>query len=141
MRYAKATGVSSARSREHIIDFAARGKRIRFVMALPVKTEPRFLIRKRYGRDATNPPHMVEKLWEQEVRQHWRALALLVKAKLAAVEAGITTFESEFLAHIVIPGLGGKTTTVGEYTLPRIEKGYLDGRLPPLLPGSTEEGP
>jgi hypothetical protein len=64
------------------------------------------------------------------VRQRWRALALVIKAKLEAVEAGITIFEEEFLAHIVLPD--GRTA--GEYMVPQIEESYRTKQMPPLLP-------
>ena len=35
--------------------------------------------------------------WEQACRQRWRALALVIKAKLEAIDAEISTFEEEFL--------------------------------------------
>ena len=62
-------------------------------------------------------------------RQAWRALVL--KAKLEAVEAGITTIEQEFLADMVIPG----DVTVGETLLPRLDDALNTGRMPDLLPG------
>jgi hypothetical protein len=43
-----------------------------------------------------------QRAWEQAVRQRWRALVLVIKAKLEAVESGITSFEDEFLAHTVL---------------------------------------
>lgn len=49
------------------------------------------------------------KEYEQAGRQRWRALALVIKAKLEAVGTGIVTFEEEFLAHIVLPS--GRTVT------------------------------
>ena len=61
--------------------------------------------------------------------QRWRALLLVVKAKLEAVEAEIATFEEEFLPHIVLPN--GRT--VGEMALPEIERAYQGGRTPALL--------
>jgi hypothetical protein len=54
--------------------------------------------------------------WEQATRQRWRALALAIKAKLEAVQCGITTLEEEFLAHIVING----GETIGEAMVPRL---------------------
>ena len=69
--------------------------------------------------------------WEQATRQRWRALALAVKAKLEAVEAGIATFESEFLAHIVMDD----GQTIGEKLLPQIDRALMAGKLPKLLPG------
>ncbi len=40
---------------------------------------------------------------EQEARQKWRALLLLVKAKLSSVEAKIASFEEAFVGDIVMP--------------------------------------
>jgi hypothetical protein len=70
--------------------------------------------------------------WEQACRQRWRALSLAIKAKLEAVECGITDFETEFLAHIVLPNGRG---TVAEWLLPQIDKAYESGKMPTLLPG------
>jgi hypothetical protein len=66
-------------------------------------------------------------------REGWRALVLAIKAKLEAVEAGITTFETEFLAHIVLPD--GRT--VGEHAIPKLEE-TLRGEIPRLLPASFD---
>src|SRR5699024_6116634 len=82
------------------IEFVARGRRIRFMLALP---DPQ-------DREITHTPtgqvrarQSVEKVYDQAVRQRWRALVLLVKAKLEAVESGIVEFETEFLAQTVLP--------------------------------------
>jgi hypothetical protein len=40
---------------------------------------------------------------EQAARQKWRALLLLVKAKLESVDARIATFEEAFATDIVMP--------------------------------------
>lgn len=60
-----------------------------------------------------------------------RSLCLCVKAKLEAVESGISSFESEFLAHFVVPG--GKT--FGEIAIPQLEEARISGKLPQLLLG------
>ncbi len=70
-------------------------------------------------------------LWEQACRQRWRALALVVRGKLEAVEAGITTVEDEFLAHLVLPS----GETFGEWAGPQLEAAYERGQMPALLPG------
>lgn len=67
-----------------------------------------------------------QKEWEQSCRSAWRCLFLAVKAKLVAVEAQITTFEQEFMAHIVLPN--GRTT--GEEILPQIDEAYRSGKMP-----------
>jgi hypothetical protein len=45
-----------------------------------------------------------QKVYDDEVRRRWRALLLVVKAKLVAVDEGITSLEREFLADVVLPG-------------------------------------
>lgn len=68
--------------------------------------------------------------WEQACRSRWRALYLIVKAKLEAVEAGISTVEREFLYDIVLPD--GRTA--GEWIAPQIEMAYQTGQMPAMLP-------
>ncbi len=59
-----------------------------------------------------------QKRYDEEVRRCWRALLLVVKAKLVAVDEGITTLEREFLADVVLPD----GETVMEKTRPAIEQ-------------------
>lgn len=68
---------------------------------------------------------------EKLARQSWRALTLVIKAKLEAVASGITHFEDEFMAHIVMPG--GKT--VSEMVRPEICKAYESGKPLQLMAG------
>jgi hypothetical protein len=67
---------------------------------------------------------------EQEERRCWRALLLSIKAKLVAVENGISTFEKEFLAHIVVPGDG---RTLGDALIPELDGIYKRQKMPRLL--------
>lgn len=62
---------------------------------------------------------------EQSNRQRWRALALVIKAKLEAVDAGILSFEESFMSNIVLPS--GKT--VAEEIGPQISAAYSDGAV------------
>jgi len=73
---------------------------------------------------AKNKTHL-----EQLNRQRWRALLLVIRAKLEAVSSGISIFEEEFLAHIVT----NDGQTVGEHLVPRLQSG---GRLA-LPPAET----
>jgi len=66
---------------------------------------------------------------DQETRQRWRALLLVIKAKLEAVASDIATFEQEFLAHIVLPN----NRTVGDMLIPQISNAYKTGKMPKLL--------
>ena len=71
-----------------------------------------------------------EKVYEQMTRQKWRALAACIKAKFAAIEAGISVFEREFFYDTVLPN----GQTVGEYLLPQVNAAYETGKMPPMLP-------
>lgn len=69
----------------------------------------------------------------QQRRQRWRALLLVIKAKLEAVSSDISTFEEEFLAWVVTP----EGLTIGERLLPQLTAIAESGDLPRLLPGPT----
>ena len=116
--------------------FEMRGRRVRFSLSLPERTDPRFSQR-RSGRPAPTTAG-ITRAYEQAVRSLWRALFLVIKAKLEAVESGIAVFESEFLAHIVVPGTN---QTFGEWAIPQIAEAYDRGlALPPLLGPATGGG-
>ncbi len=110
-----------------IILFECKGRRIMFELPLVDIADKQF---DRDGRGTRRTPAKRHEVWEQACRQRWRALALVIKAKLEAVASGITTFEDEFLAHIVMPD--GKT--VATHVRPRIERAYETGSMQPLLP-------
>jgi len=67
---------------------------------------------------------------DQKRRSRWRALFLVIKAKLESIEAGIETVEEAFLGQVVMPD--GRT--VYETASPMIAKNYEGGGVP-LLPG------
>jgi hypothetical protein len=71
--------------------------------------------------------------YDQAVRQRWRALGLIIKAKLEAIESGITTLEREFLADVMLPN----GQTAGQWLEPQIAVAYERGQMPPLLPGGS----
>jgi len=98
-----------------LIAFIANGKNIRFIIPMPSISD---FNQTPTGR--TRKSSSVPAAYEQEIRRRWRALSLVIKAKLEAVECGISEFEDEFLANIVMPN--GKT--VGEQTRPLIETAY-----------------
>lgn len=111
-----------------VILFKLNDRAVRFSVPLPDAEDPRFQpIRKRYGK--TDEQRRYEN-WEQACRSLWRALFLVVKAKLEAVESGITTFEDEFMAHLVI---GPKGQTVSETILPQLNEMRDTGKHLPLM--------
>lgn len=115
-----------------MVMFRANGKQIRFVLPLPSAGERRFTHSSRGERAAS----VAYSEWEQACRSAWRALFLCVKAKLVAIESKITTFDQEFMAHIVLPN--GRTA--GEEILPMIDDAYRTGQMPTFtlaLPAPT----
>ena len=104
-------------------------RQVKFVLPMPDREEERFTHHSR----GLRTPDAALKEWEQACRQRWRALALVIKAKLEAVESGISEFEDEFMANIVMPD--GRL--VSEHVRPRIADSYAQGKVQPLLPGPT----
>lgn len=151
-RYAENTQVTSDRSRAEIestlqrygadqfmygwdresavVMFQAGGRRVKFTLPLPDRDSREFTHTP--GRNQKRSPTQSAAAYEKAVRQRWRALALVIKAKLEAVETGITTFEDEFLAHIMLPS----GETVGQWMGPQVARAYESGKMPALLPGS-----
>lgn len=70
----------------------------------------------------------VAKFLAQVERQRWRAMHLVIKAKLEAVSSGVATFDEEFMPYIVLPN----NQTVAQTMVPLIEQAYRDGRMPRL---------
>ena len=132
MAYAENTTVSVAKSRMEIeelirkhgagqfisgysgnrvmIGFTASGRQVRFLIEIP--------------------EGKTDKQSEQMERQRWRALLLVIKAKFEAIESGVSCFDDEFMAHIVLPN----GQTAGDWAIPQIEAAYQSGQMPKLLP-------
>ena len=108
-----------------LIGFTMYERQIKFVLPLPEKDEFKLTPT---GRERTENSQY--EAWEQACRQRWRALNLVIKAKLEAVECGISVFEDEFMANIVLPG----GQTVSDFMKPQIEKAYISGKIPRMLP-------
>lgn len=108
-----------------LIGFTMNERQIKFILPLPKIEEFRYTPT---GRDRSENSQY--EAWEQACRQRWRALNLVIKAKLEAVECGISVFEDEFMSNIVLPG----GETVGEFMRPQIAQAYISGAVPKLLP-------
>lgn len=113
-----------------VVQFQASSRYVRFELPLPDRNDALFTEYRLGGRDVRRTDNAAKEHYEQAVRQRWRALALCIKAKLEAVEAGITDFEDEFLAHIVLPD----GSTAGRWLRPRIAEVYASGQMPANLP-------
>lgn len=152
MRYAADTDVPSDRSRAEIertlkrygatafayawdggvtsIAFRMSDRQIRFRLPLPDPQAPEFT---RTPTGKQRSASAAEAAYEQAIRQRWRALLLVVKAKLEAVEAGISTVEREFLDSVMLPD----GSTVGEWVGPQLGAVYARGEMPALMPGGS----
>ncbi len=153
-RYAKSTRVSVAKSKEEIertlvrygadqflygadheenfaiVGFRYEQRQIKMRLPMPERGEFFGLHHDSIGREYYRSEDAAEKLYEKAQRQRWRALTLVIKAKLEAIESGIATFEDEFLAYTVLPG----GQTVGEWAAPQLDKAMSNGKVPKLLP-------
>lgn len=68
----------------------------------------------------------------KELNTIHRILLNHLKAKFLAVGTGLTEFEQEFMAHLIIKGKDGHDTTIGESLLPQYHK-HIEGKEGPLL--------
>lgn len=148
-RYAANTEVTSDRSKQEIertltrygasqflygwqetgavIGFRMGGRMFRVDIPMPDRQD---FTQTENGRTRTSPA-AIQTAYEQATRQRWRAAALYIKATLEAVESGLTTLESAFLANTLLPD--GRT--VGNWAEPQIQQVYLTGNMPAFLPG------
>ncbi len=113
---------------EAVIAFRMSGRQIQLKINLPPRDSEEFMSTP--ARRWSRTKEQAYKAWEQACRQRWRALALVIKAKLEAVEAGIATMEDEFLAYTLLPD----GTPFGKWAAPQLEEAYTTGKMPPLLP-------
>jgi hypothetical protein len=104
------------------IAWSYHGRAYRRVIRLPDREEFNQTPARRLRRSVEER----NRAWEQACRSAWRGLALLVKAKLIAVQDGNTSFEDEFLAHALLPG----GETVSQWLEPQIQALVETGRMP-----------
>jgi hypothetical protein len=101
-----------------IVGFVLAGRQVRFVLPLPTEADV-----------ARRPARQRETALAQATRARWRAFVLVLKAKLEAVESGITSIEDEFMAQTVLPD----GSTVSDFMQPQIVKAYEVGTMPSML--------
>lgn len=99
---------------------------LRIQMTVPLPDKEEF---KKTETGRSRKANQIEEAFNQAVRQRWRALVLAIKAKLEAVEIGISTIEQEFMAFVMMPD--GKQ--LSEHLLPQIKEIANTGELPKLL--------
>lgn len=133
MRYAARTKVPISKSRMEIEQTVIRFKAEQFGIALKSDMA---MIQFRLKQWMLRFVLPLPKPDDQDQRERWRALCLIIKAKFAAVESKITTLEEEFEAHIVMPD--GKT--MHEHLAPKLKQIQDSGHMPEsLLPDYSKE--
>lgn len=119
------------------VEFMWKGKVIRFRLPRPTAKKPdgkwQAWATDRYGLRLADAK--LQKATEQQNRSRWRVLFLVIKAKLEAVEAGVSIFEDEFLSFIVT----SSGRTVGEILLPRLAASGGQLQLEAGSPTQTSE--
>lgn len=147
MAYASQTTVSEERSRAEIertlerygadqfayfkdatgavIAFRMEQRNVRFLMPMPKLEDFAWTPKHRQRTEK-----QAEEAHAQAIRARWRGLLLIVKAKLEAIDAGISTFEREFLADVMLPD--GRS--VHEWLEPELVRVYGNGSMPELAP-------
>jgi hypothetical protein len=73
---------------------------VRFTVELPDRNDRQFT---HTATRQARHPDTARTHWEQACRSRYRALLLVIKAKLEGVAAGVTSFEKEFYAFVVLP--------------------------------------
>lgn len=126
-RYGASRFGSMTESERAMVLFEFKGRRVVFILPLPKREA--YATRLKYQRRVPCSPEEQAKFWEQACREKWRALVLVVKAKLEAVRSGITTFEDEFAMHFIMPDGRRLRDTL----IPALEETLASGTLPPLL--------
>lgn len=64
---------------------------------------------------------------EKELNITHRMLVAHIKAKFVAIGRGLTEFEQEFMAHLVITDKAGNSRTMGEALLPQYKESIESG--------------
>jgi hypothetical protein len=140
--YAKGTTVTVSKTRGEIELLLERAKAKQYGTAVDYDTlsaRIQFRLNERIVRFTVSLPDR-RKLGDGErfnraERQRWRALLLVLKAKLESVESNIETFESAFLGQIVMPN----DRTVADIVIPMVAESYKGDQMPNALTAGTPE--
>jgi len=154
MPYAENTSVSPEKSRAEIeriltrygasafsygyegsramVAFQAEGRFVRFEVVTPPLEDFRLAPGRGYRVRSESQQRAAQ---EKAIRQRWRALALVIKAKLESIESGIESFDEAFMPHILLPD----RTTAGDWLKPQIDRAYETGEMPDLLPAARPQ--
>lgn len=112
------------------LGFEMKDRRFRFAVPLPAVDADQFKLTRinQFGSRASTLKERTTAR-EKAIAQRWRALLLVIKAKLEAVESGIETLEQAFMAQLVL----ADGQTMSEWVEPQAELIYGGKQMPPLL--------
>ncbi len=134
--YAKNTSVAVSKTRAEIEQLLERAKAKQYGTAVDydqLTARIQFRLHERIVRFTVALPDRKKlgegQRYERAERQRWRALLLVLKAKLESVESNIETFEAAFLSQIVMPN----DRTVADIIIPMVVDSYKGGRMPKAL--------
>jgi hypothetical protein len=122
-------GIMEEDDKAHVM-FEYDNLMIQLTISLPSKKEFETTDRGRSRKSAS-----VTEAHNQAIRQRWRALLLAIKAKLEAIECGISTIEKEFMAFMIMPD----GMSLGDHIIPELQKISRTGKLPKLLSYAGEK--
>lgn len=149
MPYAENTTVSPARTREELEKFLVRRGATGFVagwqgdrnvvsfiwrdrhMRVEVPLLERTHVKITHTETARRrTERQQQEAYDKMVRSRWRAVFLIIKAKIETIELGASTLDQEFGMSYVLPD----GSTVADNVLPRLEQAFSTGEVPELLP-------
>jgi hypothetical protein len=131
-RYGADSFISGWSETRAMVQFRCKDRVIKFLVQMPSRTDRQFTHGKvnQYRGESVRADRAADALWEQACRSRWRSLALIVKAKLEAVDSGIVEFDQEFFGNIVMPD----GATAYEAARDNLALAYKTGKVQPLLP-------
>ena len=116
-------GVMEEKNKAYVM-FEYSNLLIQLTIDLPNKEEFKYT---ETGRERNK--NSIESQLDQAIKQRWRALLLAIKAKLEAIECGISTIEKEFMAFVMMPD----GQSLSEHIIPRLQEISKTGKMPKLL--------
>jgi len=95
-----------------LVQFKMEGRSFQIAMPLPPLDDFKVTGSRRKRSD-----NAAMELREKEIRRRWRAVCLVLKAKLELIECGISSVDAEFFPYLVLPGGG----TIQDVLLPHMD--------------------
>ena len=114
----------------HVVAFRLADRLIRLTVPRSFYDE-----HKRTPSGRTRTVEAAQEQADAEERRRWRALLLVIKARLVAVDDGVETLETAFLPWVVLP----TGQTIAEWLGPQLDTVYATQRMPELLAGVAEQ--